>query len=216
MAIKIGVIGATGMAGSAVYQEAVDQGFDVTAIVRSTAKAHKTLGQDAKVLEKDAFALTKEELLQFDVIINAFATVPALAYQHIDLAAYLIRLLRETTVPRLIFILGAGSLITGDDNHLLLEDLKKLPDAASWISIPDNQKKELEFLRNIDNVNWTGVSPGITFQAGEATQYKLGTDYLLFGEDNESVTNSGTMAKAIVSEIIKPSAEKKRFTVVNA
>lgn len=52
MAIKIGVIGATGMAGSAVYQEAVDQEFDVTAIVRSTAKAHKTLGQDAKVLEK--------------------------------------------------------------------------------------------------------------------------------------------------------------------
>lgn len=91
-----------------------------------------------------------------------------------------------------------------------------MPDAASWVSIPDNQKKELDFLRNIDNVNWTGVSPGITFQAGEATQYKLGTDYLLFGEDNESVTNSGTMAKAIVSEIIKPSSEKKRFTVVNA
>ncbi|EEJ43320.1 hypothetical protein HMPREF0555_0104, partial [Leuconostoc mesenteroides subsp. cremoris ATCC 19254] len=29
-----------------------------------------------------------------------------------------------------------------------------------------------------------------------------------FGEDNESVTNSCTMAKAIVSEIIKPSSEK--------
>ncbi|QEA58789.1 NAD-dependent epimerase/dehydratase family protein [Leuconostoc koreense] len=216
MTIKIGIIGATGMAGSAVYQEAFNQEFDVTAIVRSTDKAHQTLGQNAKVLEKDAFALTKADLLQFDVVINAFATAPTLAYQHIDLAAHLIGLLRETTAPRLIFILGAGSLMTGEDNHLLLEDLKKLPDAASWVSIPDNQKKELDFLRNIDNVNWTGVSPGSTFQAGEATQYKLGTDHLLFGENNESITNSGTMAKAIMSEINKPSAEKKRFTVVNA
>ncbi|GMA70221.1 NADH-flavin reductase [Leuconostoc litchii] len=216
MVTKIGIIGATGMAGSAVYQEAQAQGFDVTAIVRSHEKAQNVLGQEVKVLEKDAFSLTKEDLLQFDVIVNGFGTNPKLAYQHTDLAAHLIKLLRETNTPRIIFILGAGSLMLGSDNHLLLEDLKKLPDAASWVAIPDNQKRELDFLRNVDNVNWTGVSPGITFQPGEAKDVKLGQDYLLFDDQKESITNSGTMAKAIVSEISEPTFEKTRFTVINA
>lgn len=35
MALKIGVIGATGMAGSAITKAALDQGIEVTAFIRN-------------------------------------------------------------------------------------------------------------------------------------------------------------------------------------
>ncbi|CAM4348811.1 NAD(P)H-binding [Weissella hellenica] len=73
---KVGIIGATGMAGSATFKAAIAAGLDVTAIVRSTDKAKETLGSDIAVIEKDAFDLTKADLEQFDVVVNAFATAP--------------------------------------------------------------------------------------------------------------------------------------------
>jgi len=48
--MKIGIIGATGNAGSAIYQEAVQRGHEVTAIVRNEAKAKEQLGETVKTL----------------------------------------------------------------------------------------------------------------------------------------------------------------------
>src|SRR5699024_10993232 len=100
---KVGIIGATGMAGTAIFKAANTDGLDVTAIVRSKDKATRELGENSQLLVKDAFSLTKADLAAFDVVINAFATAPEKAYLHTDLAARLIALLRESDQPRLIF-----------------------------------------------------------------------------------------------------------------
>ena len=60
--MKLGIIGATGKAGTAVYAEAVKRGHDVTAIVRDPQKARELLGGDVVVLHKHAFALGHEDL----------------------------------------------------------------------------------------------------------------------------------------------------------
>ncbi len=212
---KIGVIGATGNAGSALVKEASKRGHEVTAVVRNSTKARQLLGEDIPIVERDAFDLSPEDLASFDVVVDAFATAPAQAYQHVDLAALLVRFFRESPTPRLFFILGAGSLQTGDDGHLAVEDLQALPDSASWISIPQNQLKELKFLRDVDEVQWVGISPGLTFQAGEAKPLIQGKDTLLFNENGESVTSSGTLARAIVDEIENPRHANERFTVID-
>lgn len=213
--MKIGVIGATGNAGLALLKEAIARNHEVTAIVRNKVKLESELeANQVKVIEKDVFDLKFEDLEQFDVVVNAFATLPQKSYLHIDLAAKLIHHFRENQTTRLFFIVGAGSLKTGADNHLLLEDLKQVPDSASWIAIPENQYKELEFLRMIDNVNWVAVSPGITFQHGEAKRLILGEDHLLFNGE-ESVTSSGTLAIAILNEIETPKYYQNRFTVID-
>jgi uncharacterized protein len=137
--MKIGIIGATGNAGRAIYAEAVKRRHEVTAIVRNPQKARELLGVDVVVLHKDAFDLVRDDLTRFEVVIDAFSTRPAWAYEHVDLAARLVGLLRETTTPRLVFILGAGSLVTGDDHHLLVEDLRKTPGAESWIATPESE-----------------------------------------------------------------------------
>ncbi|MBS7577125.1 MULTISPECIES: NAD(P)H-binding protein [unclassified Enterococcus] len=214
--MKIGVIGATGNAGLAVLKEAIARNHEVTAIVRNQAKLQGELGeQKVQIIEKEVFDLTIDDLKQFDVVVNAFATMPPKAYLHIDLAAKLVHLFRENKKTRLFFIVGAGSLKTGSDNHLLLDDLKLTPDSESWIAIPDNQYKELEFLRMIDNVDWVAVSPGVTFQHGSAGSFISGENHLLFNQKNESITSSGTLAVAILNEIETPKYHQGRFTVID-
>lgn len=71
--MKIGIIGASGKAGSLILKEALTRGHDVTAIVRDEAKVQI---QGASVLEKDVFDLKSEDIKGFDVIVNAFGAVP--------------------------------------------------------------------------------------------------------------------------------------------
>ncbi|MGK4144455.1 NAD(P)H-binding protein [Weissella paramesenteroides] len=215
---KVGIIGATGMAGSATFKAAQNAGLDVTAIVRNADKAKQNLGSDIQILETDAFNLTKSDLEQFDVVVDAFATAPEQAYLHTDLAAHLVAVLRETDSPRLIFILGAGSSFVGnvEQRHYAYDDIKADPNNAAWQSIPENQLYELNFLKDVKNVNWTGISPGQLFVPGElATKILYDKDDMLFDEQGRSQTTSETMAKAIIDEIITPAHKQERFIVTN-
>ena len=67
--MKIGVIGATGKAGSLILKEAIDRGHEVTAIVRDASKLND---RNVSVLEKSIFDLTTDDVKQFDVVVNAF------------------------------------------------------------------------------------------------------------------------------------------------
>lgn len=212
--MKIGIIGATGNAGSAIYREASARGHEVVAIVRNEEKAKEMFGNSVKTITKDAFELKRGELEGFDAIIDAFATSPDQAYLHVDLAARLIHLFRGKKT-RLFFILGAGSLLN-DAGDLNVNDLKKAPDSESWIAIPENQLDEYNFLLTVKNVDWVGISPGNLFQAGEAKPAILGKDHLLQNDAGQSVTSSGTLAKAILDELEVPQYQQTRFTIIDA
>ncbi|EHN59690.1 NAD(P)-dependent oxidoreductase [Oenococcus kitaharae] len=215
--MKLTVIGATGMAGSAIVLEAARRGHDVTAIARSAEKLAdlKAKVPTAQTLIKDAFALTKDDLSNSDVVIDAFASSPKTAYLHVDLAAKLVALFRQSSQPRLFFILGAGSLHIGEDHHLAVKDMEKDPQNDSFISVPQNQLKELQFLQNVDDVNWVAVSPAASFHTGAATTILKGKDDLLFNQTGQSETSSGTMAKAILDEIEQENYHQTRFTIAD-
>ncbi|MFT8394430.1 MAG: NAD(P)H-binding protein [Liquorilactobacillus ghanensis] len=216
--MKITIIGATGMAGKELTSEALKRGHSVTAIGRSSEKLAKlAAGKDSQQLNtiaKDAFALTKADLADSDVIVDAFASSPDQAYLHVDLATKLIAMFRGAK-QRLVFILGAGSLKTGEDHHLFVHDMEKNPKVQAIIEVPRNQFAELTFLRTVKNVDWVGVSPAINFHPGAATELLLGKDELLFNDKGVSETSAGTMAVAILNEIEKPQHQKERFTVAD-
>ncbi|QMU08725.1 NAD(P)-dependent oxidoreductase [Levilactobacillus suantsaii] len=214
--MNITIIGATGMAGSALVTAALQHGHSVTAIARSAEKLAQ-LPQDEHLTTRaqDAFGLTKADLSHSDAVIDAFATAPAQAYLHVDLAAHLVAQLRETTSPRLVFILGAGSLLTGADHHLFVHDIEQDPNAAAFVAVPQNQLAELTFLRTVTNVNWVGVSPAADFHAGDAQSALYGTDELLKNDQGKSETSAGTMAEAIIAELETPKHHQVRFTVAD-
>lgn len=173
-------------------------------------------GEQVKVIENDVFDLTKTDLSDFDVIVDAFATSPDKSYLQVDLAAKLVSFFRKTTSPRLIFILGAGSLHTGEDHHLFVDDIAKTPGSDAWIAIPQNQLAELEFLRNVKNVNWVGVSPDAEFKVGpKEDSVAYGHEELLFNDQGESFTTYATMGEVLTKEILTPQYHQVRFTVIN-
>ena len=67
--MKIAIIGANGKSGANLVNEALKQGYDVTAIVRNKEYKNKSV----KVVYKDIFELTKADLAGFDAVISAFA-----------------------------------------------------------------------------------------------------------------------------------------------
>ena len=214
--MKVGVIGASEMAGSAIYKLAKQNlEIDVTGIVRHESKAKKVLGDDAKLIVGDIFALSDNILDKFDVIIDAFGTDHKNAEEHVLLAKKLINLVRKNKI-RVIFILGAGSLHTGDDEHLVVDDIAQMDNADTWINTPRQQLKELEYLNSIDDVDWLGISPALQFEAGPATEYIEGTDELLYNKDGDSKLTSGTMATVVIKETVDSVHHQERITIANA
>lgn len=212
--MKIAILGGSGMAGSAVYEEAVKRGHEVVAYLRDEEKAKKVLGLKANIRALDVFSLTKEELQGYDAIVDAFNTRPDKAYLCVDLATKLIAMFRDTEKPRILFILGAGSL-KAQDGKLVVDHLKEDPKVQPFINIPIQAYKELQFLRTVENVNWVGVSPSAQFGPGKAHAPKIGKDDLLFSSDGASHVTNQTMAIAILDELEKPEFSKTRFTVAD-
>lgn len=212
--LHIGILGATGKAGSDLTREALRRDHRVTAVVRDADRVGE-LG-DPQIIERDVFDLRAEDLTGLDVVVNAVGFTPDQAHRHLTLSEHLISLARElgTEAPRLIFILGAGSL-TGPKG-LFLKEIRQVPGAEHWIAIPENQLKQLEYLRSIDDVEWTGVSPQAEFAPGPATAPKLGRDEILPAADGTSRTSTGTMAVAVLDEIETPAHRGVRFTVSDA
>ena len=65
--MKTAVVCANGKAGQLIVKEALERGLDVTAVVRGE---NRTAAE--KVLKKDLFDLTREDLDGFDAVVDAF------------------------------------------------------------------------------------------------------------------------------------------------
>lgn len=82
---------------------------------------------------------------------------------------------------------------------------------------PRGAKKELDYLRTVSGIDWVGISPSYTFKPGLASdQMLVGNDHLLRNDAGESYTTAGTMAKAMVAEILHPAHHRECFTVANS
>ena len=117
--MKIGIIGATGKAGSRILKEALDRGHEVTAIVRNAAKITE---ENVKVLEKDVFSLTSNDLQAFDVVVNAFGAPAGEEHLHVDAGNVLIEAMKGAPNTKLLVVGGAGSLFVDEEKqHVYLK-----------------------------------------------------------------------------------------------
>ncbi|MBQ9887609.1 MAG: NAD(P)H-binding protein [Lachnospiraceae bacterium] len=207
--MKVAVVCANGKAGILIVKEAVERGLDVTAIVRGE---NNTVAEN--VIKKDLFALTTEDLEQFDVVVDAFGawTEDALA-QHSTSLKHLCDILsgKET---RLLVVGGAGSLYVNPEHTLCVADGPDFPDIFKPLAAA--MAKALEELRGRDDVNWTYISPAGDFQAdGERTgEYILAGEELTLNDKGESIISYADYAIAMVDEIVEGNHIKERISVV--
>ncbi|MBM7617603.1 putative NADH-flavin reductase [Weissella uvarum] len=208
--MKIAIIGATGMTGKALFNEAKERGHEVTGFVRNEARGKEILGDDANLIVEDAFAITGDQLDQFDVVIDAFANHQE-PEQNLDVLTHLIHQTRKHSV-RMFFILGAGPLLQANGEYVY-EHLKTLPGAETWVDEPRYGVTELQVLLSTRDVNWTAISAQNTYSEGPKTDYVLGKDHLMEASDGESHVTSGNLASAVLDEIETPQHKMERFTV---
>ncbi|MEV4800895.1 NAD(P)-dependent oxidoreductase [Nonomuraea sp. NPDC049421] len=199
--MKILVFGATGMVGQRIAAELRDRGHEVTGVSRS--------GGPVKGDVRDTAVLAPGH----DAVVSAIApprdgTEPEPPFTEANKA--LVDGLRAAGVRRLIVVGGAGSLQVAPG-----QDLVDTPD------FPELYKKEalagralLRFYREVDDLDWTFVSPAAEIAPGERTGvFRVGGDTLLSDEQGRSFISAEDYAVAIADELEKNANVRKRICV---
>ncbi|MFS0888740.1 NAD(P)-dependent oxidoreductase [Peribacillus frigoritolerans] len=209
--MKIGIIGASGKAGSLILKEALTRGHEVTAIVRDEARVQI---QGASILEKDIFDLKAEDIKEFDVVVNAFGAAPGKEHLHVDAGKILIEAMKGAPQTKLIVVGGAGSLFVDEAKTIRVLDTPEFP--KEYLATAFNQSKNLGDLQNATDIQWTFISPSAFFdpQGNRTGRYKLGKDNLLVNSKGESYVSYADFALAVLDEIENPQHINQRFTVV--
>ena len=210
--MKIAVVAAGGKAGRKIVAEANSRGINVTAFVRRPSEVDGA----AKVIVKDIFALEKDDLKDFDAVVDAFGTFkPETLSQHSATLKHLCDLVSGTEI-RLLIVGGAGSLYTNKEHTAQVMDAPDFPDVFKPLAAA--QAKALAELRERDDVKWTFISPACDFQAdGERTgKYLVGGEELILNSAGESVISYADYAIAMVDEILNGNNIQKRIGVVKA
>lgn len=207
--MKIAIVCANGRAGKLITKEAVDRGLDVTVFVRGKNETVAT-----KSIEKDLFDLSQEDLIDFDVVIDAFGawtedTLPL----HSKSLKHLCDILSNSDT-RLLVVGGAGSLYVNKEHTMQVVDTPDFPEMFKPLA--KAQGKALEELRQRNDVKWTFLSPAGDFQAEGARsgKYILAGEELTLNSKGESIISYADYAIAMIDEATKGNHIKQRISVV--
>jgi putative NADH-flavin reductase len=194
--MKIALFGATGMVGSRIAAEATGRGHEVTALSRST-------GVDMA----DAAAV-REAAAGHDVVVSA--TGPSRTGEpHEPWLSSVSTLIENASDARVLFVGGAGSLLTADGTRLL--DTDGFPEAYKAEATSGAAALDL-FRAAPEAVDWTFVSPSPVIAPGERT----GSYATALDTPAGDFVSAEDYAVALVDEIEQPQHRRQRFTVASA
>ena len=209
------LIGATGFVGSAVLNELVSRGHEVTAVARNTEKVAKSELVDAvkeDVANVDAIAKLAEGK---DAIISAYNpgwTNPDIATLISENYPKILSAAKKSGVERLLIVGGAGTLFCAPG--LRVVDSGAIPEEIMGGVRPLGDFY-LNTLMNENDIDWVFFSPaGVFDQQGKKTgNYRLGKDDLIVDAEGNSHISVQDYADAMVNELEKPAHHKERFTI---
>ena len=193
------VLGASGMAGQRLAQEARMRGHKVTCASRSG---------DVQVDANDTTNLAdafKQASTDVALVALGPSRTDASAAPLVETYKSIVAAARDSNT-RLFFVGGAGSLRVEEGGPMLL-------DTPTFPEFVKNEAKQhadaLEFLQTVDDVLWTYLSPPPQFSPGSRTKtFKLGKDVIIGGS-----ISAEDYAFAALDEVETPKHDKQRFTI---
>lgn len=207
--VNILVIGANGNAGRRIVEKALKAGHQVSGVVRREGAI-----EGIPTIVKDALQLTKQELTQFDVVVNATsAFTPDTYHLPADLTLLLVKALANTNT-RLIAIGGAGSLYVDEDHTVQLNDTPEFP--KEFLARSKTHGKSDDILRKFSNVDWTMFTPPpiLDAEGPESNDYVLGNENVILNKEGKPYISYATFAQILVDEINNHKFGRQRFTAV--
>lgn len=214
--MKVALIGASGFVGTAVLQELVSRGHEVTAIARHPEKVEQS--EKATPVEADVFNVEEvtAAVKGHDAVISTFNagwTNPNLYNDFLEGAKAIQEGVKRAGVKRYIFVGGAGSLYIAEGVQLV--DTPQFP--PDWKPGALSARDYLNYLKNEQNLDWTFLSPAIEMHQGTSGErkgkYRTGLDTPVFDEAGKSIISVEDTAVAIVDELENPKHIRQRFTI---
>jgi uncharacterized protein len=212
---KILLIGASGFVGTAILNESLNRGHQVTAVIRHPEKI-KTVHKNLEVKQGDvSSAKTVSDLcIGMDAVISAYNpgwTNPDIAAQTSSGYKSIIEGVRKAGVKRLLVVGGAGSLFVSPGKRLMDTGL-----------IPESYLPAIRALANVylidlmaeKSIDWVFFSPAGDLHPGKRTaNFRLGKDDLVVNETGESKISVQDYAVAMIDELEKPAHHRERYTI---
>jgi putative NADH-flavin reductase len=203
--MKIALFGASGMIGSRIATEAVSRGHDVTGYTRRGGGLPSGVETAAGDLADET--TVKEAATTHDVVLSA--TGPSRTGEsHEPWLAAVQNLVDHAVGARVLFVGGAGSLLTADGTRLL--DSPVFP--PEYAAEARSGAAALDLFRAApEDLDWTFVSPAPVIAPGERTGvYRVALDT----PAGDSVS-AEDYAVALVDELEQPRHRRQRFTVAH-
>ncbi|MEK7353727.1 MAG: NAD(P)-dependent oxidoreductase [Chloroflexota bacterium] len=211
--MKVAIIGASGNIGSAIRDEALARGHQVTAIIRNPERI--TVQNPSLTKVKGDVLKDKVELLVKgqDAVISAYNpgwTNPNIYDETIKAYQSIINGVKKSGVKRLLVVGGAGSLEVSPGVQLV--DTMTVPELIKKGIL--GLREVLYILRKEKELDWTFLSPAGTISPGERTgHFRLGKDQLLKDKNGDSKISIQDYAVAMLDEMEKPKHKQERFTL---
>jgi putative NADH-flavin reductase len=210
--MKVALVGATGPVGRRILDELVSRGHHVLAAVRDVSKvpAHPNVrAVSTDVADPDGLAAV---LTGSDAVVSAIRFLKTEPQKLIDAV-------RKSGVRRYVVVGGAASLFVPGTKTKLL-DSGQIPE--EFLPEPTAGAKFLEYLYDVDDLDWVFLSPSGMFSndeqfgtkpGGRSGKFRLGKDELLVSDTGESEISYEDYAVALVDELEHPQHTRQRFTV---
>lgn len=212
---KLALIGASGFIGSAILNEALNRGHQVTAIVRNPEKInikHDNLQiKSGDIMDE---ALVTELVTGNEIVISSYNpgwSNPNIAEDTIKGYTSIVNGVKKAKIKRLLIVGGAGSLYVDTKTRLMDTDtfpkefLQAVEALAKVLYKLQEEEKEL---------NWAFFSPAANIFPGIRTgKFRLGKDQLISHENGESKISVEDYAVAMINEVEYPVHSRQRFTI---
>ncbi|MEO3471581.1 NAD(P)H-binding protein [Roseomonas sp. CAU 1739] len=203
--MNILLIGATGMIGSRLLNEALSRGHHVTAAARNPDRIEARAGVTPLRLEITDVPGLSAAAASADVVIAA-ASPRSTGKPAVEALAYAEALIAALTGKRLVLVGGAGSL--------------NLPDGSPVADhVPEPYNAEARAMRAAferiaaSGIDYTVLAPAGMIAPGERTgTFRLGGRTLLTDADGQSRISAEDYAVALLDEVERPAHRGTIFT----
>lgn len=208
--VKMVLFGANGRIGQLIMKEALDRGYQVTAVVRDLTRMQEQYENlnvvEGNVMNADDVASICEG---HQLIISAVGTSLGAEEELLTVAHSLVEGARRSGVSRLMVVGDAGSLEAAPG--VLWMDTDEYPLENKPVAVA--HAKAYEIISQSD-LEWTYCSPPAEVIFGRRSgHFRIGTDKLILDESDRSAISAEDYAAAIIDEVEDPYFVRARFTV---